>query len=473
MALQYEELRSVAEEHGQGHIFQWWEELDDAEAEGLLAQVAEIDFDLLDRLIEEHVRNPQEVRLGELEPAQPIPLPCTEEEREARRRAVAKGQEALRAGRVAALVVAGGQGTRLGYDGPKGTFPAGPVTGKPLFQLHAEKIRAASRRYGVRIPWYIMTSEANDAATRSFFDEHRCFGLDGDDVVFFRQGTMPAVDLEGKLLMAGKGRIATSPNGHGGTLAALRDTGALDDLRRRGIDVISYSQVDNPLIRIIDPAFIGHHLDSGSEFSSKSLPKRDAEEGLGVFCYVDGQLRVVEYSDLPEECKYATEPDGSLRFSAGNIAIHILAPDLVERLTEEGASLPYHRALKKVPHVDAQGRSLEPDEPNGVKFEMFIFDALPHATNPLVMTVRREEEFAPIKRAEGEDSPHTARQAQVDLFGRWLEQAGVAVPRDQEGNVAGSVEISPLVARDAEELRQRLPQGTAFRDGLYLGPEAG
>jgi UDP-N-acetylglucosamine/UDP-N-acetylgalactosamine diphosphorylase len=316
-----------------------------------------------------------------------------------------------------------------------------------------------------------MTSEANDAETRAYFRQHGCFGLPPDDVFFFCQGTMPAVGLDGKLLLAEKGRLATSPNGHGGTLQALRETGALDDLRRRGIEAVSYFQVDNPLVKAVDPAFLGHHLEAGSEFSSKSLPKRDAEEGLGVFCYVDGELRVVEYSDLPAEQKYATREDGSLRFAAGSIAIHAMSVDFVERLTARGASLPYHRALKAVPCLDARGRRVEPAEPNGVKFEMFLFDALAFARHPVVMMVERGEEFAPIKRPTGEDSPESARRAQVNLFGRWLEAAGVAVPRDAEGNACGLVEISPLFALDAEELRQRLPAGTRFRDGLCLQPD--
>ena len=464
-------LRVVAEQHGQGHVFRWWDELDEAARERLAAQVAAIDFELLDRLIEEHVTGDSAAaELGELVPAEPIPLPTTDEERATRSRARALGEEAIRSGHVAALVVAGGQGTRLGYDGPKGTFAASPITGKPLFQLHAEKLLAASRRYSVTIPWYVMTSEANDAATRAFFAEHGHFGLAPGGVFFFQQGTMPAVGLDGRILLAARGRIATSPNGHGGTLEALRDTGALADMRRRGVHVVSYFQVDNVLVPPVDPVFIGYHVQTGSEFSSKSLPKRDPEEGLGAFCRAGGEMRVVEYSDLPREHKYATSADGSPRFSAGSIAIHALDAGFVERLTAGDSSLPYHRALKRVPCIDAHGAPVEPAEPNGVKFEMFIFDAIARAQNPLVLTVRREEEFAPIKRAEGDDSPATARQAQVNLFGRWLEQAGVAVPRDGQGNVAGAIEISPLYAMDADELARRLPPGTTFGGELNLQP---
>jgi len=464
-------LRAEAERHGQGHVFRWWDELDGVQREALVAQVAAIDFALVRRLLAERLEGSSEgPGLDGLEPFEPIPLPATAEQHAERRRAAARGEAAIRAGQAAALVVAGGQGTRLGYDAPKGVYPAGPISGKSLFRLHAEKILAASRRYGVAIPWYVMTSEATDAPTRAYFAEHDYLGLPPDDVLFFRQGSLPAAGLDGRVLLAAKGRVATSPNGHGGTLDALRDTGMLADLRRRGIRVLSYFQVDNPLIRIIDPVFLGYHVERGSDFSSKALPKRDAEEGLGVFCLAGDRVHVVEYSDLPAEHKYARRPDGELRFSAGSIAIHALSVDFIERLGAEGIALPYHRALKKVPCIDDAGRRVEPGEPNGVKFERFIFDALPHANHPVVMMVARAEEFAPIKRAEGEDSPATARQAQVNLFGEWLERAGVAVARDAEGHVVGSIEISPLYALDADELRSRLPRGAAFDGELHLHP---
>jgi len=464
-------LRARAEAHGQDHVFRWWRTLSQAGRRRLLAQVRAIDFELLDALIERHVaRAGAGPRLGKLMPAEPVPLPRTRAERAARRKAIAAGEEAIRAGRVAALVVAGGQGTRLGFEGPKGTFPAGPITGKSLFQLHAEKILAARRRYGAAVPWYVMTSERNDRATRRFFRQHDCFGLPATDVVFFKQGWMPVVGLDGKLLMAARDRIATSPDGHGGTLRALRASGALDDMRSRGVGVVSYFQVDNVLIRAVDPAFIGHHLLSGSEFSSKGLPKRDPEEGLGVFCYARRKLRVVEYSDLPRAYKYARRRDGSLRFSAGSIAIHVFDPAFVERLTRGGASLPYHRALKNVPHIGARGEPVVPTEPNGVKFEMFIFDAIPKARRPLVMMVERAEEFAPIKQADAADSPTTARRAQVNLFGAWLEKAGVAVARDRDGNVLGTIEISPLYAQGPDELARRLPRRTRLDGGLDLQP---
>ncbi|NQT52182.1 UDPGP type 1 family protein [bacterium] len=464
----YDELLARAEAHGQGHVFQWWDELDDGQRDTLLAQVAEVDFEVLDRLIEEHVKSSQDEALGELTPAEPIPLPSTPEELAEHERAVARGEEMLRAGQVAALVAAGGSGTRLGYDGPKGTFAASPIAGKPLFQLLAEKILAASRRYGAPIPWYVMTSEANDEPTRAFFEEHGCFGLPATDVCFFVQGTMPTVGMDGRILLEEKWKLVRSANGHGGTLRALGDRSALADMQSRGIRVISYFQVDNPLVKAIDPAFLGFHDLRGSEFSSKALPKRDPEEGLGVSCHVDGQMRVVEYTDLPCKQKYARRDDGRLLFEAGSIAIHALNVDFVARVVNGGARLPFHRAHKKVACLDANGRRLAPAKPNGVRFEMFIFDALLHAKAPMVMMTDRAEEFAPIKNAEGADSPATSREAQVEQFARWLEAAGVAVPRDGAGKVQGAVEISALRADSAETLRQKLPADTVFGGELNL-----
>jgi UDP-N-acetylglucosamine/UDP-N-acetylgalactosamine diphosphorylase len=469
---EYAKLRRRAQDHGQGHIFRWWDQLDPTQRARLLSQAAAVDFSLLDCLIASHVTAPEpEADLGDLEPAEPIPLPTTDAERAEREQAAAVGEEAIRAGRVAALVVAGGQGTRLGCDGPKGTFPASPITGKSLFQLHAEKILAARRRYAAAIPWYIMTSEANDAQTRRFFADHGHFGLPPGDVVFFQQGSLPAVDLQGKILLAARDRLATSANGHGGTLGALRDSGALDDMRQRGIRAISYFQVDNVLIRIVDPVFLGFHIARGSDFSSKALPKRNPEEGLAAFCHDSrGRLRAIEYSDLPDVHKEARRPDDSLRFEAGSIAIHALSVGFIERMTAEGRGLPYHRALKKVPCIDAEGREVAPEEPNGVKFEMFIFDALAAARTPVVLMVERAEEFAPIKCAEGEDSPATAREAQIELFARWLEEAGVCVPRGHDGKVDGAIEISPLVAASTAELRERYPHGLHFERQLNLQP---
>src|SRR5207245_1363808 len=256
-----------------------------------------------------------------------------------------RGEEALRHGEVAALVVAGGQGTRLGFDHPKGMYPIGPVSGKSVFQIHAEKVLALGRRYGKAVPFLVMTSPATDAETRTFFQGHGYFGLSADEVVFFCQGTLPALDqATGKLLLEAPGRLFVSPNGHGGTLLALAESGLLERLRKRGIRQIFYFQVDNPLARVADPLFLGHHLVAAAEVSSKIVPKEGPTDKMGNLVLVDGRCTMIEYSDLPEDLARQTDNEGCLRIRAGSPAIHIFAVDFLSRVTRGGSRIPFHLA---------------------------------------------------------------------------------------------------------------------------------
>ncbi len=458
---------------GQDHIFQWWPELNAVSREKFLDQLETIDLDRISELAERFTDSQQAgTEPLRIEPAPVVSLPRTEEERAAAMRARRRGEEALRAGEVAVITVAGGQSTRLGYDGPKGTFPVGPVTGRTLFHFHAEKVLAVDRRYGAPLHWHIMTSRINDAQTRTYFEENDFFGLEPSRVHFFVQGMIPAVDLKGKLILDAKDHVFENPNGHGGTLKALQDSGGLDEMRSAGVELFSYFQVDNLLVNIADPVFIGRHLLEGAEMSSKIVRKAYPEEKVGVIGLVNGRLGVIEYSDLGKEDMFATEPDGRLRFEAGSIAIHLLSREFIEREVEGGGRLPFHRALKKIPHLDADGRPVQPESPNGIKFECFIFDALGHAARSLTMEVRREEEFAPIKNREGQDSPASARALYVSLCAEWLEKAGLPVPRTPAGEVDGDIEISPLFALDAEELAGklsgRIKDGLSFSSPLLL-----
>ncbi len=321
------------------------------------------------------------------------------------------------------------------------------------------------------MPFYIMTSETNDSPTREFFERNKYFGLDPADTFFFKQEMMPALDYEGRFLLDAKDHIFTNPNGHGGSITSLYSSGALADMRARGIKHIFYFQVDNVLIKIADPFFLGYHIGRHADMSAKVAPKRDPEEKVGVVCRVGGSLTVIEYSDLPDEYKYAHNEDGSLKFSAGNLAIHILDVDFVERVNREKQSLPYHIAEKVVPFLDDSGELVRPTEKNGLKFEKFVFDALSCARATAVMEVNRDEEFAPVKNAEGEDSPESARNMMMRLSAQWLEDAGAHVPHDSDGQVKGLLEISPLFALDADELRQKLPASFEVEFPLYLGPE--
>jgi len=447
---------------GQDHVFRWLDELSPSQRQRLLAQLRAIDLDWLSGAIEDYRSGRSAV------PSHLAPADVLKPQGAQAARAAKLGEQLLRRGKVAAFLVAGGQGTRLGFDGPKGAFPIAPITGKTLFHVHAEKILALSRRYGVPIPWYIMTSDATHEPTIAFFREHRFLGLPEADVVFLKQGVFPAFDLDGRLILEAKDRLFMNPNGHGGSICAVHDAGALDDMRRRGIELLSYFQVDNPLVNIGDAVFIGLHAEAGAGMSSKVLARRDAEEKLGIVCKVEGKLHVVEYIDMPDAEMRATRPDGSLEFSAGSIAIHIISVDFVRRLNEEGVRLPLHFSKKKVPCLDEQGRLVEPAQPHGIKMEMFVFDALPLAPNPVTLETTREEEFAPVKNADGEDSPATARQAMINRFGRWLSKAGVQIARDPAGNVAGLIEISPLYALDEQELKQKLDPALRFTGKLHL-----
>ncbi|HZP61419.1 MAG TPA: UDPGP type 1 family protein [Opitutaceae bacterium] len=462
------------QQSGQGHVFAFFDRLSAAEQQELLAEAAEIDLEevagLTATLLAKNAA--ATVNLDGLAPAPYVPLPANGGDLTAWARAKAAGEAALSAGRVAAFTVAGGQGTRLGYDGPKGTFPITPVKKKPLFQVFAEKLRAAGERYGRPLHWFIMTSHANHAATEAFFAEHRFFGLDRARVHFFRQGRMPAVDFDGKILLETPGRIAMSPDGHGGSLRALERSGALDLLKSEGVDTVSYFQVDNPLVRCVDPAFLGWHLGQGSEMSSKMVPKAYAEEKLGHFCTQRGRLVVIEYSDLP--AAWQREPDpatGRLRFLAGSIAIHILDREFIRRMASGKNALPFHRADKKISTIDAEGRPVKPEKPNGVKFEMFVFDALPFAKNPVVIETARADDFSPVKNAEGVDSPRSCRDDQLRQFARWLRAGGVAVEADAGGLPRTALEISPLFGYDEETFIaawRKLPVRPAVTDGLYL-----
>ena len=369
------------------------------------------------------------------------------------------------------LTVAGGQGTRLGFDGPKGCFSIAPVSQKTIFQIHAERILAARRRCGSAIPWYIMTSQANEASTREYFEKNGYLGLPKDDVKLFSQRMMPVLDREFRLVMAAKDEILLSPNGHGGVLLALLETGMLEDMERRGIEEISYSQVDNPLVSAVDRAFIGCHRQAGAQMSAKAIWKREPEEPLGAFVKVGGRLAVAEYSELTKEQKYLKAADGRILYGLGSPAIHMLGVSFVREETESGFKLPFHLAAKRSACLNQSGELVEPEGMNVYKLETFIFDALRDAERAAILETRREEEFSPVKNGQGTDSPETCRRDMVELYASWLEAAGVKVPRDPRGRSVHPIEISPLYAADRAELTAKVSQRLKVNGPLYLGPE--
>jgi UDP-N-acetylglucosamine/UDP-N-acetylgalactosamine diphosphorylase len=423
----FDAARSRFEACGQGQVFRFSDRLAPEARERLLAQAEAIDLPPLLRALA--AQRALGARAPKLEPVPVERLPAHGGDAARRAAARERGEALLGAGRVAVLVVAGGQATRLGFDGPKGAFPIGPVTGRTLFAIQAQKIRRLRARYARPIPWYVMTSDATEAATRELFAREGQFGLPASDVVFFRQGMVPSFDFEDRLILAAPDRIAENPDGHGGSLTALLHSGALDDLERRGATTLFYYQVDNPLVRMADPVFLGLHELAGAEASCKIVAKRDPAEKAGVLARIDGRVGVVEYTELDAAHRDERDADGTLRFWAGNTAIHVFDSAFVRRVAAEPERwLPFHASEKKIPCIDAEGRPRSPEAPNGRKLERFVFDALAAARGVCVVETARADEFSPVKNASGSDSPGTARRDLVAQYAGWLRARGHEPP---------------------------------------------
>jgi len=463
-------LKNVLKKYSQTHLLAFWDRLNPARQENLLAQISQLDFAQIDCWRTDFVLNPATVQSPEnLTPAPSYtPQPADAAQRRKYDQARQLGKDLISQGKVAAFVVAGGQGTRLGFDGPKGDFPISPIKNKTLFQIFAETISATSEKYNASCPWYVMTSPLNHTQTLAVFSANNYYGLNKNNVFIFQQGTLPNFSIDGKILLADTDSIATSPDGHGGSLRALYNSGALDDMKKRGVEFISYWQVDNPLVNILDPLFIGLHALDGAEMSSKALIKTGPLEKVGNFCLADGKVTVIEYSDLPNELAQKKNPDGSLVFELGSIGIHIISVGFVYRLNKDGFALPLHRAIKKIPYISADGKHIKPTQPNGIKLESFVFDALPLASKSIILQTIRSEEFAPAKNATGIDSAETTKQMMIARAADWLESAGVPVPRKPDGSPDCTIEIAPAFAlckEDVKAIIDRIKPG----DKIYLG----
>ena len=431
---------------GQGHLLRHLETLGPPARKALLAEVEAVDLgEIRDALS----RMQEGAKPSTFEPPEVFPLRRSSEQVLLARQAREAGEALLREGKVASLTVAGGQATRLKWEGPKGCLPVGPVSGRTLFEIHAAKIAGTRRRYGGSLPWYVMTSPANHEATVRAFGENAGFGLPKKDVRIFPQGTVPAVDLEGRLLLAAAGGLVRSPDGHGGLFGALRDQSILEDARRRGIEHLSYFQVDNPLIPVADPLFLGLHALRQADMSAKFVGKRDPAEKVGLLVLTDGRVGCVEYSDLPPSLASERDGEGNLRLRFGNIACHAISVPFAASITPE--DLPFHRAEKALRALGPGGRE---GTVQGVKFERFIFDALPRAREVVLLEVEREEEFSPVKNASGENSPATAAAAMAAQAARWFAKAGLPLPPPGPAGVP-PVEVSGRFAVDEAEFLER------------------
>ncbi|NQT03266.1 MAG: UDPGP type 1 family protein [Planctomycetes bacterium] len=463
----YEDIKKVLKKHRQSHLLAFWDQLDKAQRRNLLSQIHRLDFVKIDYWVADYVKKNASVAIsGDLAPASFYGYePDDTRQKQKYARAVNLGKELMRQGKVAAFVVAGGQGTRLGFDGPKGDFPISPVKNKTLFQIFAEYITAASQKYKTDCPWYIMTSPLNRTRTEEIFRSNDYYGLEEKNVFIFQQGTMPNFSTDGRILLADKANLSCSPDGHGGSLKALYQSGAIEDMKRRGVEFVSYFQIDNPLINIFDPLFIGLHALDKAEMSSRAVIKTGPFEKVGNFCLADGRLNIIEYSDLPDELAEKRNPDKSLTFKLGSIAIHIINRAFVEKLNADGFSLPLHRALKKIPNIDDCGEPVGPDEPNGVKLETFVFDAVPLASKSIILETLRSEEFAPTKNATGVDSIESTKKMMVDRAARWLESAGLNIPKKTDGSIDCVLEITPGFALQKEDVKEKLNQIPQIKPG--------
>ena len=447
--------------HHQEHVLKWWDESSEANQSHLVQQLQAIDLEKLEAVwkADQAATQPADADSGSraeraAAPTSVVRQPASDRDRAVRQEAAKAGERLLAESKVAVITVAGGQGSRLGFDQPKGMYPIGPVSDRTLFQIFGEQILARQQRHGGSIPWLIMTSAATHADTVDFFEHKEFFGLDSQHVHFFQQGSMPAVAADtGQLLLETKSSLCLSPDGHGGLIAALQSSGLLQRMADQRVEQFFYHQVDNPTVIMCDPELLGLHQQHASQLTTNVVQKSSPTERMGVLVEIDGDLQIIEYSELTEAQASRCDASGQWIFWAGNTAVHVFAREFLEHLAGEGGRLPLHLAKKKVPCLNADGQLVEPQQPNAHKFERFIFDALPLAQNALIVEGDRDREFNPVKNADGSDSPATARAALNRIARHWLAAAGHPLADDVE------VEISPLMALDQHELVARISAG--------------
>jgi len=398
--------------YGQSHVLKFWDKLDPEAQEKLSDQIFGYDLEQLGQLFEQKESTNHWDGLAKKASVPPAITLANFANAESYDAAWQTGAELLEQGKVGMIITAGGQGSRLGFDHPKGMFPIGPISGMTLFQIFFEKVMARANQFGSKVPIY----------------------------------------HDGKLLLSDVGEIFASPDGHGGALLALQKSGALDDMQKRGVEHVFYGQIDNPLVQVCDPALLGYHAKSKSEMTSQVVRKTDPLQKVGNVVSVGGVVQIIEYSDLSETFARETRADGKLKLWAGSIAVHIFKTDFFLRMSETADSLPFHRANKKVPFVDADGKRVTPDDNNAIKFEKFIFDLLPSAKNAIICEVDPADGFCAVKNAPPAtaETPDHVKQAISDLHTRWFKEAGVDVADGV------TVEISPLLAADAKVLKEKI-----------------
>jgi UDP-N-acetylglucosamine/UDP-N-acetylgalactosamine diphosphorylase len=440
-----------ANEAGQGHIFDGWDDLSSDGQRALIAQVEAIDFQLVKRLVQEHMScSPDRAEGHVLNPAPTLGWCQVGREEIGLCRTL--GEYAIRNDEVALVTAAADGGT---FPQPTGLVPVGPVSGKSLLQLHAERIQAVNRRYKVSLRWLIFCHPAEKDRLAAHFKASGHFGLKCSDITFIAQDLLPVIDRRGKILLSSPGQIAMSPNGHGGILTQCMEE-RLDLLEGSGIRYLFYFQVDNALARAPDPLFLGHHIKNQAEVSTKAVRKTDPDERVGVICSMNGLLGVVEHTEIAEKDRSARAPDGGLLLRAANTGIHVFSIEFLRKLRAEGFQLSYRPVERITPYLGKRGKVVRPVKPNSLRFKTFIFEAIRKAERTSIIEVERAEEFSPVKNPAGPDSPETARRDLSRLHASWLRAAHAEIPEGAGTDAGPAVEVSPLYALDLDELREKL-----------------
>lgn len=411
--IEYKEALKKLQRYGQEHLLDHYHELSDDKKNYIIRQIKNIDFDQVQQLYQniEKVENTQDHKITNISYVDKSKL--TKEKYD---QYYQLGKEIIEQGKYAVVTMAGGQGTRLGYVAPKGTFKIGKGIDKSLFEALSDTIKEAKNKYDTSIPWYIMTSRENNNATEKFFEANDFFGLPYEDVKFFKQGEVPMVDTEGKMMLDEAGVIKLAADGHGGVFESLYKNGYIEDMKQRGIKWIFISGVDNVLAGLVDPIAVGLSIMNGTLATGKSVVKRNPQEKVGVFCKRDGRPYVIEYTEITERMANERDDKGELIYGESHILTNLFHIDAIEKISKE--KLPYHTAFKKAKYRNKDGQVIKPEAPNAYKFETFIFDAFEKLEDMSILRVKREDEFAPLKNAEGEDSPDTARELYINYIER-------------------------------------------------------
>ena len=407
MDIRLEEVKSILKKYGQEHLLNHYDKLDEEKKKELLDQIENIDFELVNELY----NSTKQTKTKNNDKIEAIDYLDKFKLNDKYKYYENIGKKAIKEGKLAAVTMAGGQGTRLGHDGPKGTYDIGLDSHKSLFELLCDNLKEEGKKYGVTIPWFIMTSRENNKDTVEFFEKHRYFGYQKNkNIFFFEQGELPMMDTEGKILIGEDGLVKLAADGHGGIYESLVKTKMTDKMRELGVEWVFIGGVDNCLVKMVDPVLMGIAIDKKVTVACKSVVKDNPHEKVGVFCRRNGKPNVIEYSEITDEMAEAVDENGELLYGESHILCNLFSIDAIERMGKE--PLPYHVAYKKAKYIDKDGNLVVPDSPNAYKFEAFLFDAFGEVDDMAILRVKREEEFAPVKNSDekGVDCPKTARE---------------------------------------------------------------